>query len=50
MPHDARRGRTINLGARGAHATTHDGPLERVVRWPLDNMSVLTYSVDCEPE
>jgi hypothetical protein len=30
----ARRGRTINQGARGAHATRHHGPLERVVRPP----------------
>jgi hypothetical protein len=28
----ARRGCMMYLGARGAHATMHDGPLERVVR------------------
>jgi len=32
MTHDARRGRTMYQGARGAPATAHDGPLERVVR------------------
>ena len=46
----ARRGRTMYQGARGAPAPRHHGPLERVVRWPIDDMSILTYTVCREPK
>jgi hypothetical protein len=43
----ARRGRTMYQGARGAHVTTHHGPLERVVRTHNGMLAVL-WEMSCK--